>query len=189
MDWGMMKNPQLNATFLCNPVTNLANGNGSYSAVPSRDHMEHRLPIARQISGPLVTASASPSCWYVLLRNRLRFGVGISVAILVTDVILRFSWVLRFYHKLFPSGDSFVLCSQFLEVLRRALWNLLRVEWENLKQSGHHRTGSVKPLIATVQLASISDEEKSSFLQRGSTTNLNKFSHASKITVEKNAEA
>jgi hypothetical protein len=28
----------------------------------------------------------------------------------------------------------FALFTQFLEVLRRALWNLLRVEWENLKQ-------------------------------------------------------
>jgi hypothetical protein len=184
MDWGMMKNPQV-AAVLCNPVT--TNGNGSYSAVPSRDHMEHRSPITRQQSG--VIAPAPLSCWYVLLRNRLRFGVGMSVLILITDVILRFSWVLRFYHKIFPSGDSFVLCTQFLEVFRRALWNLLRVEWENLKQSGHHRSGSVKPPAATIQLMTLSDEEKASFLPRGSTSNLSKLPYASKITVEKNAEA
>jgi len=76
------------------------------------------------------------SCGHALLRNRLRFGFAISVVILVADAVLRFSWVLRFYsHALFPSDDSFVLCTQFLEVFRRAIWNLLRVEWENIKQT------------------------------------------------------
>jgi hypothetical protein len=34
---------------------------------------------------------------------------------------------------MFPSADSFALCTQFLEIFRRSIWNLLRVEWENLK--------------------------------------------------------
>jgi len=74
------------------------------------------------------------SCGHALMRPRLRFGVGMSALIVLADCILRFSWTLRFYTKLFPSGDSFVLCTQFLEVFRRALWNLLRVEWEQIKQ-------------------------------------------------------
>jgi hypothetical protein len=32
------------------------------------------------------------------------------------------------------------LCTQFLEIFRRAIWNLLRVEWENLKQLNLHST-------------------------------------------------
>lgn len=113
-----------------------------------------------------------------------------SVLILLTDVVLRFSWVLRFYHKLFPSGDSFVLCTQFLEVFRRAIWNLLRVEWENLKQSGHHLPS--KPVVspaATVQMIPVStDWEEGSFLQqRGGHVGNEKSLR--KIPYEKNAEA
>lgn len=194
----MMKNPAAAAMVLCNPVSSLTNGsnsgNGTYSAVPSREHMEHRSPIGRTVSGSLITStsssSATLSCWYSLLRNRLRFGVAMSVLILATDVILRFSWVLRFYHKLFPSGDSFVLCSQFLEVFRRALWNLLRVEWENLKQSGHHLSNP-KPNKAppSIQLMSLSDEEKVGLFSGRGNGSIGKLPNNSKITVEKNAEA
>ena len=69
-----------------------------------------------------------------ILRPRLRFGLAMSALILMSDSLLRFSWCLRFVEKgLFASPDAFVLCTQFLEVFRRALWNLLRVDWENLK--------------------------------------------------------
>ena len=68
------------------------------------------------------------------LRPRLRFGLKLSLSILLINFILRFAWLLRFRESdLFNSVDEFVLCSQFLEVVRRALWNLLRVEWENIK--------------------------------------------------------
>mmetsp|Transcript_12614 Transcript_12614/g.17601 ORF Transcript_12614/g.17601 Transcript_12614/m.17601 type:complete len:188 (-) Transcript_12614:1591-2154(-) len=77
----------------------------------------------------------SRSCHHAVLRPRLRFGVLMSTAILMTDTILRFGWTLRFYETLFPSKDAFVLFTQFLEVFRRAIWNLLRVEWEHIKQS------------------------------------------------------
>ena len=63
--------------------------------------------------------------------------------IVVLDCILRFGWVLRFYHGLFPSADSFTLATQFLEVFRRALWNLLRVEWEHIKQQKWKRQAAV----------------------------------------------
>jgi len=74
-----------------------------------------------------------PSCGHAVLRSRLRFGLSMSAIIVLTDAVLRFSWVLRFYHSMFPSADSFALCTQFLEIFRRSIWNLLRVEWENLK--------------------------------------------------------
>jgi len=96
-----------------------------------------------------------PTFGHAVLRPRLRFGVGMSALILVADAVLRFSWTLRFYHKIFPSGDSFVLCTQFLEVFRRAIWNLLRVEWENLKQMKSH-----PPLMQTKSV----DEEMTTFL-------------------------
>lgn len=74
------------------------------------------------------------TCQTKCLRPRLRFGFTASVAILIVNFVLRFAWLLRFWDtELFPSVDEFVLCSQFLEVFRRALWNLLRVEWECIK--------------------------------------------------------
>lgn len=76
---------------------------------------------------------APPSCHHILLRPRLRFGLTMSSLIVLADTCLRFSWLLRFVTK-FPTNDAFVLCTQFLEVFRRAIWNLLRVEWENIKQ-------------------------------------------------------
>lgn len=86
------------------------------------------------IGGGVYPMDQKRSCAAAVLRPRLRFGAAMSALIVLADSVLRFSWTLRFYHRLFPSGDSFVLCTQFLEVFRRAIWNLLRVEWENLKQ-------------------------------------------------------
>jgi len=90
MDWGMMQNPSRAA--VC--------AGGIY---PIGEEGEEKR---------------APDCTHHLLRPRLRFGLGISVAILVTDTILRFSWLLRFFNRIFPSEDTFVLCSQFLEVFR-----------------------------------------------------------------------
>lgn len=76
----------------------------------------------------------APSCGHAVLRPRLRFGLLASACILVTDAVLRFSWMLRFQQRFLTSKDHFVLATQFLEVFRRAIWNLLRVEWEHIKQ-------------------------------------------------------
>jgi hypothetical protein len=195
MDWGMMKNPTVAATALCSFPSGFVGS--SYQAVPTRDSSSTsvgdfmRSPVGRNpstvgiipIPSTVTSSSSSPltsttSCWHALLRNRLRFGVGISVLILVTDIILRFSWILRFYHKLFPSGDAFVLCTQFLEVIRRALWNLLRVEWENLKQSGQHQhhivnasSHTTKPSINTKQMTPASVSIQMSSLNSNNTIN------------------
>jgi EXS family len=111
MDWGLLQNPSA----VCK-VTSSA----SSLAVPT--------------SSSSLNSSNSLSVCHHLMRPKLRFGILMSALIVLADSILRFSWTLRFYHGLFPSGDSFVLCTQFLEVFRRALWNLLRIEWEHLKQ-------------------------------------------------------
>jgi hypothetical protein len=112
MDWGMMQNPQ-----------------------------QFMAPIVPETCVPNPNSStqqkvAPPTCAHAVLRPRLRFGAATSVAILLVDTILRYSWLLRFWEKnLFPSNDVYILCTQFLEAWRRALWNLLRVEWENIKQN------------------------------------------------------
>ncbi|CAJ1968046.1 unnamed protein product [Cylindrotheca closterium] len=114
MDWGMMHNPTVVVSTACI---------GSSGA-----------PMYSELSTATSTVPPSSSCHHGLLRPKLRFGVGISTWIFITDCILRFSWALRFATNVFPSPDMFALFTQFLEVMRRALWNLLRVEWENLKQ-------------------------------------------------------
>jgi hypothetical protein len=106
MDWGMMKN--LNAA--------------------------SAMCIGGGVHGHPIDQPRPSSCGHACLRPRLRFGLSMSAVIVLTDAVLRFSWVLRFYHSMFPSADSFTLCTQFLEIFRRSLWNLLRMEWEQLKQ-------------------------------------------------------
>mmetsp|Transcript_2345 Transcript_2345/g.6817 ORF Transcript_2345/g.6817 Transcript_2345/m.6817 type:complete len:614 (+) Transcript_2345:86-1927(+) len=70
------------------------------------------------------------------LRPRLRFGFAMSFGILLSDCVLRFAWLLRFVeHVVFPNNGSYILWTQILEAFRRGIWNLLRVEWENIKQS------------------------------------------------------
>ncbi len=105
MDWGMLQDPYRVAQTAC--------------AIGAPKGKGHSAPVA---------------CHQVCLRPSLRFGLTLTVLIVCADSVLRFSWLLKFVPKLFPSHDAFVLCTQFLEVFRRAIWNLLRVEWENIKQ-------------------------------------------------------
>jgi hypothetical protein len=96
MDWGMMQNPAavMEQTCVAGAATSLSSSSERSSGSP-------------------------PSCGAALLRPKLRFGVLMSVVIVLADALLRFSWVLRFYDdSLFPTGDHFVLATQFLEVFR-----------------------------------------------------------------------
>mmetsp|Transcript_39591 Transcript_39591/g.58166 ORF Transcript_39591/g.58166 Transcript_39591/m.58166 type:complete len:489 (-) Transcript_39591:123-1589(-) len=105
MDWGMMQDPTTIIAKNCMPKSSSHASNGK-----------------------------DLGCAQVCLRPRLRFGAFMSIVILVADGILRSAWLLRFYEKdLFPTLDAYILCSEFLEVFRRSIWNLLRVEWENMK--------------------------------------------------------
>lgn len=134
MDWGMMKNPSAAVTYVvCTNSMSNTNNNNSVGGTNNLGSTNANK-MQRNGNANMNNNNMPSSCWHVLLRQRLRFGIAMSVVILVTDAILRFSWTLRFYHNVFPSGDSFVLCTQFLEIFRRAIWNLLRVEWENIKQ-------------------------------------------------------
>jgi hypothetical protein len=103
-------------------------------------------------------------CHHLFLRPRLRFGLTMSALIVLADAVLRFSWVLRFVSShAFVSHDAFVLCTQFLEVFRRAIWNLLRVEWENIKQKS-------KQLKARDSLSDTEDDDNDLFLTITDTT-------------------
>jgi hypothetical protein len=141
MDWGMMQDPykvaqtMVGCTTPYTPTSTLDTdgiivNNTTPNLTPSStgisgkgiDDSQHHLPHMRY-----------RPCHHVCLRPRLRYGLILSALIVVADSFLRFSWTLRFVPR-FPTHDAFVLCTQFLEVFRRAIWNLLRVEWENIKQ-------------------------------------------------------
>jgi EXS family len=161
MDWGMYQSNPIKIAFCGGPSPQKQSYYTQYQYHPK---------------------TTSVSCSHTIMRPRLRFGTAMSALILITDVILRFSWMLRFGNKmLFPSQDSFVLCTQFLEVFRRAMWNLLRVEWENLKQlnaanntgSNNNSNGSTGTLLS---LDTSSSKKKSSPLP---TSNTNPSSNSS----------
>ena len=87
-------------------------------------------------TAPMDTPVKIQSCGHAMMRPKLRFGITASAAIAFADTILRFSWLLRFWEKLlFPSKDHLILATQLLEAFRRAIWNLLRVEWESIKHN------------------------------------------------------
>lgn len=175
MDWGMMQDPYKVAQTVvgCKPANShyymptagmdkegivLENGNGqdgnANGFLPGEESNAASASHPKQPSTP---SHAHNAFHHVCLRPRLRFGLVLSALIVVADSILRFSWLLRFVAR-FPSNDAFVLCTQFLEVFRRAIWNLLRVEWENIKiqqmskggnmiRNGSGDADEVKPLI------------------------------------------
>mmetsp|Transcript_16806 Transcript_16806/g.47131 ORF Transcript_16806/g.47131 Transcript_16806/m.47131 type:complete len:477 (+) Transcript_16806:152-1582(+) len=118
MDWGMMQNPTA--------VVQVACAGGAY-------------PMEGGSIQP------QPTCQHVLMRPRLRFGLLLSALIMSADCVLRFSWLLKFTTIL--TGGNLLLVTQLLEVFRRGIWNLLRVEWENIKQQRkmgkhHHDTNA-----------------------------------------------
>lgn len=140
MDWGMMQNPTAALTMPCAPKMTTVNGS--------------------------IRPTHNQSCTGLLLRSRLRFGVPISSVILIADGVFRFGWILRFYHEsFFETVDEYILFTELLEVFRRAIWNLLRVEWENIKQSkaegkSHDDDDEEEPFVpssgSSVQMAPIS---------------------------------
>ncbi|GMH87333.1 hypothetical protein TrVE_jg12447 [Triparma verrucosa] len=65
----------------------------------------------------------------VCLRQGLRLGSTGTWICVIANFSMRCAWVLRYFQtSLFKSWDQYVLAAQFIEVFRRAVWNVLRVE-------------------------------------------------------------
>ena len=123
MDWGMMQDPYKVAQTACRV---------GMPADTTKGHTYNPVGLSNNNND---TSTFNNKFHHICLRPRLRYGFTLSTLIVIADSFLRFSWTLKFIApNLFPSNDAFVLCTQFLEVFRRAIWNLLRVEWENMKQ-------------------------------------------------------
>jgi len=143
MDWGMFQNPATVVQYACGASTILLNGeNHLSSSSPSR---------------------APKSFSHACLRSKLRFGFAASTGIALTDTVLRFCWLLRFVEgSLFRSANYFVLTTQLLEAFRRCIWNLLRVEWENIK---HMRAKQQQQHIQVDEDSAEEEDEMASFFQ------------------------
>lgn len=139
-----------------------ASSSASASDAAVKGHYNINMPVvggpnsSRSGAGVGVGVASSSSCHHLCLRPRLRYGLTLTALIVVADSFLRFSWTLKYLdlvlllpnnHSFFPSNDAFVLCTQFLEVFRRAIWNLLRVEWENMKQKKSQKLSSLSSSI------------------------------------------
>lgn len=128
MDWGMMQKPSAVVHLTMGPCAGMS-------------------PVSN------MTNLKSPDCGDIALRPRLRFGTSLSLLVLVLDTLLRFSWTLRFYEPyIFASNGAYILCTEFLEVFRRAVWNLLRVEWEQIKQNKAMKAAEKEDGIMLVNL-------------------------------------
>ena len=143
MDWGMMQNPNAmmeQAVGQCMPLM---------SSLPSS-------LVPDSVTDP---KRSQANCLDTALRPRLRFGTSLTLMIVLLDTFLRFSWTLRFKESaIFPSNGAYILCTEFLEVFRRAVWNLLRVEWEHIKQTRNaKKIGATTTIMETEILSSHSD--------------------------------
>jgi hypothetical protein len=94
----------------------------------------------------IVLLGTSVSCaWDILFdfgvlgndMNYLRKTNVSFLLILIINVVntaLRFGWLLRYFDGvLFNSHDEFVLVSEMIEVFRRCVWIVGRIEWEGSK--------------------------------------------------------
>jgi hypothetical protein len=146
MDWGMMQDPYKIAQTMVGCTTPYMPASTlDTDGIMSNGSTPNQTPSSTGMSGKGYDDHVMSHhhlhhphirfrpCHHVCLRPRLRYGLTLSALIVIADAFLRFSWTLRFVTR-FPTHDAFVLCTQFLEVFRRAIWNLLRVEWENIKQ-------------------------------------------------------
>lgn len=85
------------------------------------------------------------------LRPTLLFGsAGSYYAAIGLDLVLRLVWVLKyvnFDHRL--SYDKFMLLIECLEVLRRGIWSIYRIEWECLSINGGRKGGGLLGRVET----------------------------------------
>ncbi|GMI59566.1 hypothetical protein ScalyP_jg8061 [Parmales sp. scaly parma] len=63
-------------------------------------------------------------------ERKLHFGSTLSYLAIFLNVCLRFSWLLRFNDAVFNDKNKYIFLLEMGEVVRRAGWNLLRLEWE-----------------------------------------------------------
>ena len=114
-------------------------GNATSTSSQPSNYLESTLIIS------LVVSTSFSLSWDILmdwgffgkqldscrLLRPSRFGPELSLLALLLNSSLRFGWMLRFYRaSLFTSDDQYVMAIEFLEVLRRSVWNLWRVDWQ-----------------------------------------------------------
>ena len=67
----------------------------------------------------------------VIIRSRTYYYGFLYILAVAIDLVLRFTWAINrvsYFSTMHPS--QIVLIIEVFEVLRRAMWNMLRIEWE-----------------------------------------------------------
>ena len=79
----------------------------------------------------------------VFLRETLIYqNPYLYYAFMVLDLLLRFLWTMSLVPEALDLfGPGFSICLASLEILRRAMWGIFKVEWEHLKFSSKNAVG------------------------------------------------
>lgn len=74
---------------------------------------------------------------HFMLRDKITYAPRFYYILMVLNLFLRLAWVLTLSQnitdKLFGSAELFKLVTGALEIIRRAAWNLVRIEKEHIK--------------------------------------------------------
>lgn len=81
----------------------------------------------------------------IVLRQVAMFPMIIYIFFAIINLIFRFSWMINRLPGMNHIHSSIiVLVIEIGEIIRRSLWNILRVEWEVINQQIRSSTGSEK---------------------------------------------
>ena len=84
---------------------------------------------------------------YFLLREKITFPQVLYYFAIFYDIIIRFNWTWYFIHVGNNLSEWKNLLKDSLEVIRRGLWALIRIENENLSNPEYYRTFLIIPDI------------------------------------------
>jgi hypothetical protein len=106
---------------------------GLFDVLPTLDGGCNQFNTAHHIS----TASRSAAPETLFLRRHLMYPSYIAYHVAIwMDLVLRFLWIVSILPQGFFGdlvGTQMTFCLASLEIVRRAMWGLLRVEFEHLK--------------------------------------------------------
>ncbi|KAA1134482.1 hypothetical protein PGTUg99_002320 [Puccinia graminis f. sp. tritici] len=118
-------------------------------------HQVHRKADLEEEQEELAPSSPSGQA-----PNRLLFPGDrwwIYVAVIVLNLALRHTWIIALFTTSHHSGPKLSFLLQALELLRRAIWILVRLEWAELSSAPRDLKAAYNPLLDGSPSADIDD--------------------------------
>eukprot|EP01034_Spumella_vulgaris_P026956 gene26956-33608_t len=131
---------------------------------------DNEVDVTEAVEKQQSTLSASTVGGYLFLRRHLMFSSPpLYYAIIVLNLLLRFLWVVSLlppHSKVlgtsFLTGTKLSVFLASMEVFRRSIWGLLRVEYEHLKLAAKKTPGYLAPKkVIKYQPSRTSDDQQS----------------------------